>query len=54
MGSHHSRIKLLLAFGAIYFIWGSTFLAIRFAVQTLPPLLTMGTRHLVAGILLLA
>ena len=54
MGSHHSRVKLLLAFGAIYFIWGSTFLAIRFAVQTLPPLLTMGTRHLVAGILLFA
>ena len=54
MGSHHSRVKLLLAFGAIYFIWGSTFLAIRFAVQTLPPLLTMGTRHLAAGTLLFA
>jgi drug/metabolite transporter (DMT)-like permease len=49
-----ARIKLLLAFGAIYFIWGSTFLAIRFAVQTLPPLLTMGTRHLAAGLLLFA
>jgi drug/metabolite transporter (DMT)-like permease len=48
----HSRLKLLLAFGAIYFIWGSTFLAIRFAVRTLPPLLTMGTRHLAAGTLL--
>jgi drug/metabolite transporter (DMT)-like permease len=45
---------LLLAFGAIYFIWGSTFLAIRLAVRTLPPLVTMGTRHLVAGILLFA
>ncbi len=54
MGSHHSKVKLLLAFGAIYFIWGSTFLAIRFAVQKLPPLLTMGTRHLVAGMLLFA
>jgi len=54
MRSDHSRVKLLLAFGAIYFIWGSTFLAIRFAVQTLPPLLTMGTRHLVAGMLLFA
>jgi len=54
MGTHHSRLKLLLAFGAIYFIWGSTFLAIRFAVQTLPPLLTMGTRHLAAGMLLFA
>jgi len=37
----------------IYSIWGSTFLAIRFAVQTLPPLLMMGTRQLVAGTLLL-
>ena len=54
MGSHHSRVKVLLAFGAIYFIWGSTFLAIRFAVRTLPPLLTMGTRHLAAGTLLFA
>jgi drug/metabolite transporter (DMT)-like permease len=54
MGPRHSRVKLLLAFGAIYVIWGSTFLAIRLAVQTLPPLLTMGTRHLAAGTLLFA
>ena len=47
-------LPLLLSFGAIYFVWGSTFLAIRFAVQTLPPLLMMGTRHLVAGALLFA
>ena len=47
-------LPLLLAFAAIYFVWGSTFLAIRFAVQTLPPLLMMGTRHLVAGALLFA
>jgi drug/metabolite transporter (DMT)-like permease len=45
-------LALLFAFAAIYFVWGSTFLAIRFAVQTLPPLLTMGTRHLAAGGLL--
>jgi drug/metabolite transporter (DMT)-like permease len=44
--------ELLLAFAAIYLIWGSTFLAIRFAVQTLPPLLLMGARHLTAGLLL--
>jgi drug/metabolite transporter (DMT)-like permease len=47
-------LPLLLAFGAIYFVWGSTFLAIRFAVETLPPLLTMGTRHLMAGGILFA
>ncbi len=48
-----STLALMAAFGAIYFIWGSTFLAIRFAVETLPPLLMMGTRHLIAGSLLL-
>ncbi len=52
MGSRHSTVKLLLAFGAIYFIWGSTFLAIRFAVEAFPPLLTMAARHLSAGLLL--
>ena len=52
MRQHASLVKLLLAFAAIYFIWGSTFLAIRFAVQTMPPLLMMGTRHLGAGGLL--
>jgi drug/metabolite transporter (DMT)-like permease len=46
-------LTFLLAFAAIYIIWGSTFLAIRFAVQTMPPLLMMGTRHLVAGAILL-
>ena len=49
---HPDLVPLLFAFAAIYFVWGSTFLAIRFAVQTLPPLLTMGTRHLGAGSLL--
>ncbi len=46
-------IKLALAFFAIYFIWGSTFLAIRYAVETVPPLLTAAIRHTVAGSLLL-
>jgi drug/metabolite transporter (DMT)-like permease len=46
------RVKLLLAFAAIYLIWGFTFLAIRLAVASLPPLVMMGTRHLVAGAVL--
>ena len=46
-------LALISAFAAIYLVWGSTFLAIRFAVETLPPLLMMGTRHLIAGALLL-
>ena len=43
------RGALLLAFGCIYFIWGSTYLAIRFAVETLPPFLMVAGRCLLAG-----
>jgi len=48
-----TTFKLLAAFFAIYVIWGFTYLAIRFAVEGLPPLLMMGARHLTAGALLL-
>ena len=47
-------IKLAVAFVAIYLIWGSTYLAIRYAVETIPPLVTAGVRHSVAGGILLA
>lgn len=47
-----SRFKVILAFACVYFIWGSTYLAIRFAVETMPPLLMAGVRFLVAGGLL--
>jgi len=43
---------MLGAFIAIYVIWGSTYLAIRYAVETIPPLITAASRHLVAGSLL--
>jgi drug/metabolite transporter (DMT)-like permease len=46
--------KLLLAFGIIYLVWGSTFLAIRIGVREVPPFLLAGMRFLVAGIVLLA
>src|SRR6266481_1029795 len=42
-------LKLALAFVAIYVIWGSTYLAIRYAVETIPPLVTAGIRHSIAG-----
>lgn len=45
-------LHLVLAFAAIYLIWGSTYLAIRFAVESIPPLLMMGLRHTAAGLLL--
>ena len=47
------RARLLAAFAAVYVIWGSTYLAIRFAVETLPPLLMAGVRFMIAGGLLL-
>jgi drug/metabolite transporter (DMT)-like permease len=44
--------KVLLAFAIIYFVWGSTFLAIRVGVREVPPFLLAGMRFLVAGIVL--
>jgi len=51
--SRPGRIETVSAFLAIYLIWGSTFLAIRLTVQSIPPLFTAGTRHLLAGAILL-
>ncbi len=48
------KLPLLLAFAVLCLVWGSTYLAIRYAVETLPPFLLMGTRSLVAGGLLYA
>src|SRR3984893_18191388 len=46
------RIWILLAFAGIYLIWGSTYLGILFAIQSIPPLLMAGARFLLAGIIL--
>lgn len=46
------RWKTLLAFGTIYFVWGSTFLAIRIGVEEVPPFLLAAMRFLVAGLAL--
>lgn len=48
------RVKLLTALSVVYFVWGSTFLAGRYAVETLPPLMITAARCLVAGTLLYA
>ena len=47
------RFTVVFCFLAIYLIWGSTYLAIRYAVETIPPLYTAGIRHLTAGSILL-
>ena len=52
--SHTYTIQLVLAFAATYIIWGSTYLAIRYAVATIPPLVTAGVRHSIAGTILFA
>jgi drug/metabolite transporter (DMT)-like permease len=49
-----SRTQLILGFAAIYLIWGSTYLGIRYAVETIPPFLMMGVRHLTAGVVVFA
>jgi len=43
------RGMVIAALLAVYFIWGSTYLAMRIAVESLPPLLMAGTRFLLAG-----
>ena len=48
-----SFFALAVAYLSVYIIWGSTFLAIRFSVMTIPPLLSGGIRFLTAGVLLL-
>src|ERR1700758_3568329 len=46
------KLRMVLAFFAIYILWGTTFLGIRIAVEELPPLFAAGTRFFIAGILL--
>jgi drug/metabolite transporter (DMT)-like permease len=45
------KTKLWLALLSLYIVWGSTYLAIRFTVETLPPFLSAGMRFLVAGLI---
>src|SRR5919198_325106 len=47
-------LSIWLALGALYIIWGSTYLAIRVAVRTLPPFLMAGARFVIAGALMYA
>jgi len=46
------RIKFIAAFAAVYFIWGSTFLGIRFALETMPPFFLAACRFIIAGLTL--
>jgi drug/metabolite transporter (DMT)-like permease len=50
--AHPQTWKILLAFAIIYFVWGSTFLAIRIGVREVPPFLLAAMRFLLAGLIL--
>jgi len=43
---------VLVAFAAVYLVWGSTYLAIRIGVESFPPLILAGLRHIVVGLVL--
>lgn len=49
-----SHLAVVAAFASVYVIWGSTYLAILFAIQSIPPLLMAGARFLLAGAILCA
>jgi drug/metabolite transporter (DMT)-like permease len=49
-----SRAQIVIAFAAVYVIWGSTYLTIHIAIETIPALLMAGARFILAGLLLLA
>jgi drug/metabolite transporter (DMT)-like permease len=48
------KIWILLAFAAVYVIWGSTYIGILFAIQSIPPFLMAGSRFLIAGLIMYA
>ncbi|HLL15772.1 MAG TPA: EamA family transporter [Pyrinomonadaceae bacterium] len=50
---NRSPVLLIAAFAAIYIFWGSTYLAIKYAIETLPPFLMAGARFVLAGSLLI-
>src|ERR1700745_4491825 len=43
---------VIVAFGLVYVVWGSTYLAIRVGIESFPPLLLAGSRHLLTGLIL--
>src|SRR2546422_5307628 len=49
-----TKIRVVIAFAALYLIWGSTFLGIRFAIETIPPFLMAGARFALAGLIMYA
>src|SRR5438270_8018732 len=49
-----TKFWIIVAFAALYLIWGSTYLGIRFAIETVPPFFMAGTRFVLAGVIMYA
>src|SRR5438093_3571811 len=49
-----TKFWIIVAFAALYLVWGSTYLGIRFAIESIPPFLMAGTRFLLAGMIMFA
>jgi drug/metabolite transporter (DMT)-like permease len=47
-----TRVRIIVAFAALYLVWGSTYLGIRFAIESIPPFLMAGMRFLLAGVIM--
>jgi drug/metabolite transporter (DMT)-like permease len=47
-----TRSRVIIAFAALYLIWGSTYLGIRFSIETIPPFLMAGARFVLAGMIM--
>jgi drug/metabolite transporter (DMT)-like permease len=54
MAERKSRLLIIAAFAAVYLIWGSTYLGIKYAIETIPPFLMTGSRYFIAGVILFA
>lgn len=52
--SARTKTMVLLAFAAVYIVWGSTYLAIRIGIESFPPFILAGLRHVTAGLALYA
>ena len=49
-----TRVRIIIAFADLYLVWGSTYLGIRFAIESIPPFLMAGSRFLLAGMIMFA
>jgi drug/metabolite transporter (DMT)-like permease len=50
---HHSKALIIAAFASLYIIWGSTYLGIKYAIETIPPFFMAAARFIIAGLLML-